>query len=158
MRRLSGLLLGLVVLAAPARAEQPRCPLPIGEYMAQFGAMRERPRLGVESERDSLTGSRHVLSVVAGSPADRAGDKAGDILQKVGGVDPQVWFASKAGWKANWKDGDKAALIVSRNGHDRTREMALGHVPEETLAAMIGIHVLEGHLAHTDEGQAHEER
>ena len=158
MRRLSGLLLALIVCAAPVRAEQPRCPLPLGECMAQFGAMRERTWLGVESVRDSVTGARHVLSVVAGSPADRAGVKAGDILQKVGGVDPQVWFASKAGWKANWKDGDKAALIVSRNGHDRTLEMALGHVPEETLAAMIGIHVLEGHLPYTEEGQAHEER
>jgi len=157
MRRLSGLLLGVVVLAAPVRAEQPRCPLPLGECMAQFGAMRERPWLGVEIAVDSVTGARHVLSVVAASPADRAGVKAGDTLQKVGGVDPQLWFAGKAGWKSGWQDGDKVALVVIRGGHGRPLEMALGHVPEETLAAMIGIHVLEGHLAYTEEGQAHGE-
>ncbi len=82
----------------------------------------------------------------------------GDVTRRLGGVDPQLWFASKAGWKAGWQDGDQAAVVVSRGGHDRPLEMALGHVPEETLAAMIGIHVLEGHLAYTEEGQAHEER
>lgn len=147
----------LVVMVVPAHAEEPRCPLPLGECMAQFGNMRERPWMGVEIVRDSVTGARHVQAVVPGSPADHAGIKAGDTLQKLGGVDPQLWFASKAGWKVGWKDGDKAAVIVSRGGHDRTLEMDLGHIPEETLAAMIGIHVLEGHLAYKDEGQAHEE-
>lgn len=158
MRRWSGLMFALLLVASPVRAEQPRCPLPLGECMAQFGAMRDRPWMGVEVVRDSVTGARHVGAVVPGSPADKAGLKSGDVLQKVGGVDPQLWFASKAGWKADWKDGDKAAVIVSRGGHDRTFQMELGHVPEETLAAMIGIHVLEGHLAYTEAGQAHEER
>lgn len=157
MRRLAGLLCAALLLAAPARAEQPRCPLPLGECMAQFGAMRDRPWLGVEIARDSLTGARTVREVVPGSPADRAGVREGDVLQKLGGVDPQLWFASKAGWKQGWKDGDKAAVIVTRGGHEKTLEMDLGHVPEATLAAMIGIHVLEGHLAYREEGQAHEE-
>ena len=157
MRRLILAVSLLVVTAFPAHAEQPRCPLPLGECMAQFGAMRDRPWMGVEVVRDSVTGARHVGAVVPGSPAHKAGIRSGDVLQKVGGVDPQLWFASKAGWKTDWKDGDKAAVIVSRGGHNRTLEMELGHVPEETLAAMIGIHVLEGHLAYTEEGQAHEE-
>jgi predicted metalloprotease with PDZ domain len=150
-------LLLFVGLAAPARAEQPRCPLPLGECMAQFGHMRERPWLGVEIVRDSLTGERRVQSVVPGGPAAKAGVKPGDILQKLGGVDPQLWFAGKAGWKAGWRDGEPVAITVGRAGREQSLTMPLGHVPEETLAAMIGVHVLEGHLAYSEEGQAHEE-
>jgi S1-C subfamily serine protease len=157
MRRLSWGLLALLVLAAPVRAAQPRCPLPLGECMAQFGTMRDRPWLGVEIETDSLTGARVVHAVVPGSPAAKAGVKPGDTLRKLGGVDPKLWFAGKAGWKSDWKDGQAVAITVERAGHERALEMSLGHIPEATLAEIIGIHVLEGHLAYTDGGQAHED-
>ncbi len=150
-------LLALVCVAPMAHAEQPRCPLPLGECMAQFGHMRERPWLGVEIVRDSLTGERRVNAVVPGSPAAKAGVKPGDVLQKLGGVDPQQWFAGKAGWKAGWKDGEEVAITVGRAGREQSLTMPLGHISEETLAEMIGVHVLEGHLAYSEEGQAHEE-
>lgn len=157
MRRVSWLLFAVALLAPPAHAEEPRCTLELGECMAMFGTMRERPWMGIEIVTDSLTGARVVHRVVPGSPAARAGVKAGDTLIKLGGTDPKSWFAGKAGWKAGWKDGDPVAITVSRAGHDRSLQMPLGHIPEETLAQMIGVHVLEGHLAYTDEGQAHEE-
>lgn len=157
MRRWGWLLFAAMLLAAPVRAEQPRCPLPLGECMAQFGAMRDRPWLGVSIERDSLTGARRVVALVPGSPADKAGVKPGDVIEKLGGVDPQLWFAGKAGWKSDWKDGQQAAITVKREGRTRSLEMGLGHISEETLAEIIGVHVLEAHLAYMDEGQAHEE-
>ncbi len=160
MRRSLAVLFAVVVLAAPARAEQPRCPLSLSECMQQFGAMRERPWLGVEVVTDSLSGARVVRAVVPGGPADRAGVKPGDTLQQVGGVEPQLWFASRAGWKRGWAEGDATTLTVGRAGHEHVLGMRLGHIPEETLARMIGVHVLEGHLAWltpTDEGQAHAE-
>ena len=97
------------------------------------------------------------MRVVPGSPAAKAGVQPGDVLLKLGGVDPSQWFAGKAGWKSDWKDGQAVAVTVGRAGHDRSLDMALEHIPEETLAQIIGIHVLEGHLAYTDTGQAHEE-
>ena len=78
-------------------------------------------------------------------------------MLKLGGVDPSPWFAGKAGWKAGWKDGDKVAITVARAGRDQSLPMALGHISEETLAQIIGIHVLEAHLAYMDESQAHED-
>ena len=86
MRRWSWGLLALLVLAAPVRAAQPRCPLPLGECMAQFGAMRDRPWLGVEVETDSVTGARVVHAVVPGGPAARAGVKPGDTLRKLNAI------------------------------------------------------------------------
>ena len=150
-------LLAAVLLATPVHAAQPRCPLALGECMAQFGAMRERPWLGVEIERDSVTGVRTVHAVVPGSPADKAGVKPGDTLLKLGGVDPASWFAGKAGWKSGWKDGDAVAITVGRAGHDRSLPMPLVHISEETLAQIIGVHILEAHLAYMDGGQAHED-
>jgi S1-C subfamily serine protease len=157
MRRWSWGLLALLVLAAPVRAAQPRCPLPLGECMAQFGAMRDRPWLGVEVETDSVTGARVVHAVVPGGPAARAGVKPGDTLRKLGGVAPQLWFAGKAGWKSDWKDGQAVAITVERAGHERALQMPLAHISEETLAEIIGVHVLEGHLAYTEGSQAHED-
>jgi predicted metalloprotease with PDZ domain len=147
----------MALLSTSAQAAEPRCPLPLGECMAQFGAMRSRPWLGVELERDSLTGVRTIVRVVPGGPAAKAGVLPGDVLLKLGGVDPSQWFAGKAGWKRDWKDGQTAAITVGRAGHNRLLDMPLAHIAEETLAQMIGIHVLEGHLAYADTGQAHEE-
>lgn len=152
-----GCLALLLLVASPVRAVQPRCPLPLGECMAQFGTMRERPWLGVSVDTDSLTGARVVVSVVPGGPADKAGVKPGDTLLKLGGVAPKDWFAGKAGWKKDWKDGDKVAIVVGRAGRDQQLGMAMGHISEETLAQIIGIHVLEAHLAYMDGGEAHED-
>ena len=55
------------------------------------------------------------------------------------------------------KDGDVAAIKVSRGGRTQSVAMAMAHISEETLAQIIGVHVLEAHLAYMDEGQAHEE-
>jgi S1-C subfamily serine protease len=101
---------------------------------------------------------RVVHSVVPGGPADRAGVKPGDTLRKLGGVDPAQWFAGKAGWKHDWKEGDVAAITVGRAGHDRSLPMPLVHISEETLAQIIGVHILEAHLAYMDGGQAHEDQ
>jgi hypothetical protein len=160
MRHWRWCFLALILLAAPrpASAGQPRCPLPLDVCIQRFGAMRERPWLGVEIEVDSLTGVRVVHSVVPGGPADRAGVKPGDTLRKLGGVDPAQWFAGKAGWKHDWKEGDVAAITVGRAGHDRSLPMPLVHISEETLAQIIGVHILEAHLAYMDGGQAHEDQ
>ena len=151
-------LVALILLAAPAHAGQPRCPLKLDECIARFGAMRERPWLGVEVDRDSVSGVRTVHAVVPGGPAERAGVKPGDTLLKLGGADPTQWFAGKAGWKSDWHEGDVAAITVGRAGRDRALSLPLVHISEETLAEIIGVHILEAHLAYMDGGQAHEEQ
>jgi len=158
MRRSWWSLVALVLLAAPVHAAQPRCPLPLGECIARFGEMRKRPWLGVELDTDSLTGARVVHAVVPGGPADRAGVKPGDTLLKLGGADPKQWFAGKAGWKRDWHEGDVAAITVRRDGRDQPLSMPLARISEETLAQIIGIHMIEAHLAYMDGAQAHEDQ
>ena len=54
-------LLAAVLLATPVHAGQPRCPLSLGECMAQFGAMRERQllvRIDVQAVQDAVQAGR----------------------------------------------------------------------------------------------------
>ena len=133
----------LLLAASPAAAEQPRCPLDLTTCLNQFQLLKERPWMGINVDRDSL-GVFRILSVVPGAPAEKAGLQPGDVLQSVGGKPPGDWFAGKAGWKT----GDKGQLLVTRNGRERALSMEYRAIPEETFARMVGIHMVEGHLAY----------
>lgn len=148
--------IGVVAVAAsfPARAVEPQCPLPLDQCVVRYQHLRERPWLGFEVRVDAATGARRIVDVVAGGPADTAGVKSGDLLQTLGGVDPQSWFAGRLG-QDGWREGERVAITVRRSGHDETLTLRLGRIPETQVAAWLGRHVLEAHLAYTDEGQPH---
>jgi predicted metalloprotease with PDZ domain len=148
--------IALVGLAAsfPARAVEPACPLPLEQCVTRYQHLRERPWLGFEVRVDSATGARCIVEVVAEGPADRAGVKSGDLLQTLGGVDPQSWFAGRLG-QDGWREGERVAITVRRGGHDETLTLQLGRIPETQVAAWLGRHVLEAHLAYMEEGQPH---
>ena len=137
--------LALVVLlaAVPAAAELARCPLDLATCLNQFQLMRERPWMGVNLDRDSL-GVYRIINVTAGSPAEQAGMQPGDVLEKIGGKPPGDWFAGKAGWKS----GDHGAILVARNGRDRTLDMPYRTIPDDVFARLVGVHMVEGHLAY----------
>lgn len=146
--------IAVVAVAAsfPAKAVEPQCPLPLDQCVARFQHLRERPWLGCEVRVDPGTGVRRIVEVVPGGPADSAGVKSGDLLQTLGGVDPQSWFAGRLG-QDGWREGESVAITVRRSGHDETLTLRLGRIPETQVAAWLGRHVLEAHLAYTDEGQ-----
>jgi len=142
MRRFGWLALVLLLVAAPAAAKEPRCPLDLTTCLNQFNLMRTRPWLGVKVDVDSA-GNRIIREVVPGSPAEAAGFQPGDILRRIDGMDPPKWFAGKAGWK----DGDVGKVAVVRDGHDASLKLTYSHIPEDVLARVIGTHMIEGHLA-----------
>lgn len=150
MRRIPWLLpLLLLTLSAPsARAAEPKCPLDLATCLQQFDNLRHRPWLGVEVDADS-TGQRIIKSVVPGGPAARAGMKPGDRLERIDGTDPGEWFAGKAGWK----DVPTTEVKVDRRGRTVTLAMKNQHIPEDLLARIIGVHMLEGHLAYAHEDE-----
>lgn len=158
MRRFVPLLALLLTawIATTARAEQPKCPLPLDQCLLRFELMKTRPWLGVEVDRDSATGVTTIATILPGGAADRAGLKPGDVLDRIDGIPPQDWFAGKAGWKPS---GDTPVAIV-RAGRPQQRAVPVVHMPEDVLARVVGTHMLEGHLAWMephghDEGEPH---
>lgn len=136
----------LLIAPIAARAAEPKCPLELAACLGQYDIMRERPWLGVEVYGDSLE-RFIIIKVVPGSPAQRAGIRPGDVLQTIGGKPPKEWFAGKAGWI----DGETGEIAVWRGGRTKSLRLPYEAIPEELLARMVGVHMLEGHLAYMHE-------
>lgn len=154
MRRLIaflGLAVVLFLAPAPARAKEPKCPLPLADCMLQYAELRDRGWLGIEIDRDTTTQVATIVRVVPGGPAEQAGLRAGDVIQKTTGYD-QTWIAGKAGWK----DAKPVQVAVLRAGKPAAFAVHCGVIPEDYLAQMIGVHVLEGHLAYMEKPGEHD--
>lgn len=151
MRRLFGLalLLSLLLPVATARAEQPRCPLPIDQCLARFDKMASRPWFGIGVDRDSATGTTTVAELAPDGPAARAGIRVGDIIKTIEGQPADVWFATRAGWKTA-KD---TPLAVVRAGQTLQVRVPVAHIPDDVLARAVGEHMLEAHLAYLPGGE-----
>ncbi len=143
MRLGSCLLFGMLLLASPASAKEPQCPLELTTCLLQFQHMRDRPWLGVHVDHDS-TGRMLVVDVGPGTPAEKAGLRAGDVLQSIESRSPSDWFAGRAGWK----DGDTGVIRVTRGGRPQDLTLRFQVIPEDVLAKAIGTHMIEGHLAY----------
>lgn len=119
-----------------------KCPLDIQSCLRAFGHMRERPWLGVEVDTDSL-GHHTVVKVIDGSPAQKAGIRPGDVLEKMNGKPIDEWWAGRSGWTF----GTMASCTVQRGEHDQDLSLHMEPIPEDMLDRMIGAHMLQEHLA-----------
>lgn len=148
LRRIAVLALGtLAMFVGPAIAAEPKCPLDLTTCLNMYNTMHERPWLGINVDQDS-TGARIIQSVVPGGPADKAGIKAGDVLEKVNGKDPATWFAGKGGWKDGNPDAPGMTAQVRRGDRNVRLSVERRAIPEDVFARAIGTHMIEGHLAH----------
>jgi membrane-associated protease RseP (regulator of RpoE activity) len=137
-------ILALALLApAGARAAEPKCELDATTCLEHFERMRRRPWLGVKFDTDS-TGRMVVHEVVPGSPAQRAGVRAGDVLRAIEGQPPSQWFAGKAGWGPQERGG----ITVLRGHREKTLMVVYEAIPEELFARIVGLHMIEAHLAY----------
>jgi putative serine protease PepD len=77
---------------------------------------------------DATNGGAEVSSVVSGSPADKAGVKAGDVITKLG--DKTVTSADDLTAAVNaHRPGESVPLTVTRNGSAQTLNVTLGNRP-----------------------------
>jgi len=143
-------LLGLALLApVVARAAEPKCPLDPEQCLQEFEKMRHRPWLGVRMDTDS-TGRMTVESVVPGSPAARAGVRKGDVLRGINGKPPADWFASKAGWGP----AQAGRITVGRGRGETNLRLPYEAMPEEMFARIVGLHMVNAHLAYMPSDEA----
>jgi len=131
----------------PAYGAQDKCPLDVATCLGMYQKMKERPWLGVGIEADSL-GQTIIRKVEHGSPAERAGLRPGDVLRTIEKQPPATWFAGKGGWI----DGDSGDIAVLRGNKEKHLKLRYEAIPEDVLARVIGVHMLEGHLAYSNEG------
>ena len=134
----------IAVVAAPALAgEAKKCEGTTQECLDYMAAnMKHRGWVGVEME-EAGHGYHKVTRVIDGSPAKKAGVKAGDVLVAVEGHD--VAEADKSTWQAleaKMKPGNRIAYTVERNGSKKQIDVTLAEMPDEVLAQWVGKHML----------------
>ena len=146
LRKLSIIAFAVAVLATPivAGEEGYRCEQSAQDclnYMAKH--LKERGWAGVEMDH-AEDGTLSVKEVYAGTPADQAGVKVGDVLVAIDGV--QLAEENKAELQkveAQMKPGNTVNFTIARKGKERDLSITLEPMPEDMLAKYIGKHMLE---------------
>lgn len=122
-----------------------KCSMPAQECAAHMKEMhRSRGWMGVELEQNE-DGILKVTVVVPGSPAEKAGLKAGDILVAVSGVTLSKDTTEKVMRGEGWKIDSTVSLGVKRGPDVTTVKVTLEKIPESLLAGMIEKHTKEAH-------------
>ena len=112
-----------------------------GEKCAKDAAHKEKAAkmsahgwLGIKTDKDA-DGAWRVSSVAAGSPAAKAGFRAGDVLVAYNGIalnEANMDAVKKA--KADCAVGKTVAYTIRRDGAEKTLSATLAPVPESVLA------------------------
>ena len=92
------------------------------------GGKVQHAYLGIQVSDASANGGAKVGSVVSGSPADKAGLKAGDVITAVAGT--KIAIADDLTAAVNtYKPGDKATLKITRGGSTKSITVTFGTRP-----------------------------
>lgn len=150
MKRLL-LLAAIAALAvvSPARAgdEEP-CTMSTDACVATMvDKIRHKGWVGIIL--DVVDGRKRIEKVIPGSPGEKAGLKAGDVLLEVDGL--AYTEANRAALDRAYKamtPGKRITYTLERGGERLEVPIILGRVPEEMLAQWVGEHVVKHH-AHT---------
>ena len=101
---------------------------------------------GMDKEKND-DGTMNVLSVLPGSPAEKAGIKPGDVLVSINGVSFSTENEAKvkAMHESGFKIGDTMAFGIKRGADTSTVNVTLARIPEAVLAGLIEKHTKEAH-------------
>jgi C-terminal processing protease CtpA/Prc len=104
--------------------------------------LQESAWVGIEMDH-SEDGQLVLKRVVEGSPAERAGLKAGDVLLAWNGIEfneaneKEIWKGHRAK-----KPGDLVTYRVSRAGGELDLDVELAKAPAEVIAQWVGQHMM----------------
>jgi predicted metalloprotease with PDZ domain len=107
-------------------------------HSAKIAEMKSHGYLGIETKKDEASGTYTIAKVAAGSPAEQAGFRTGDVLVALNGVAVRAdnkEALKKA--KANLAVGKQVTYTVARNGQNQELTATLAPVPEAVLAKWI---------------------
>ncbi|MEM7051884.1 MAG: PDZ domain-containing protein [Acidobacteriota bacterium] len=137
----------LVALAGTAFAgEHYKCDKGAEECLnAMVTKIKAKGWLGIETEK-TAEGRYAVKAVTAGSPAEKAGFQAGDVLVALNGVELSKENKKKlAKVKKSLGPNVKAEYTVKRSGGKKNLTAWLAEVPDTVLAQWIGEHMVDQH-------------
>jgi S1-C subfamily serine protease len=89
--------------------------------------------LGIDTEKEEATGAWRVTQVAAGSPAEQAGFRKGDVLVAFNGIPVKDKDRIKAA-KASIGVGSQITYTVARAGSEQRLTAKLAPVPDQVLA------------------------
>jgi len=147
MKKISWLiaLAALVAISAPAFAGGEKCSATdASACLSHWSSMKGGPWLGAKYDK-AADGTISVKEVVAGSPAEKAGMKSGDILVALNGVS----FADKDAIKqakSSIKAGSKVTYTVKRGNAEKKLAVTMEPMPDAVFAQMVGDHVVANHM------------
>ena len=124
-----------------------KCTKSTGECATAIKAKYEtKGWSGLDKDKNE-DGSMTIRAVAPGSPAEKAGIKAGDVLVSVNGVTLSEENEAKltAMHESGFKIGDTVAFGIKRGVDISTVNVTLEKIPQAALADMIAKHTKEAH-------------
>jgi C-terminal processing protease CtpA/Prc len=103
---------------------------------------------GLKIDKDAKGNYTQVTGVEPGSPAEKAGIQAGDVLVAINGATVADYESYKKA-KGALKPGSTATYTIQRGSESKDFAVALVEMPEKIMAQNIGMHMLEAHAQAT---------
>ncbi len=129
--------------AAYAAKDHAKCTMSKEECLAHMAEAKNRGWLGIKYD-ESEEGRMVIESVFKGSPAEKAGFAAGDVLYSLNGIQMTEANSELVGktWKG-LKPGSVVNYTVERDGFKKDLTATLGKMPEDVYQAMVADHMKE---------------
>jgi len=149
------LTLALAALPLSAGDEKSRCPGDIQECAeAMAKKFENRGWVGINLDYGKDGGQTVLTGIFDDSPAQAAGLEEGDVLLELNGI-PYTHDNEKKLYAEyeNSKPGDTVTFKIDRDGDVEKIDVTLAKIPDQIVAQWIGYHIMEAHLASTDEDE-----
>lgn len=138
------------MLTAQSKEKEPyRCPEEATKCVEQMTKhFRERGWVGINMDWTEEDDAVRITKVIPGSPAERAGLQAGDILRSLNDIEYNMdnELKLKETYEAA-RPGRIAKFTVERDGQVIRIDVTMEPIPEAVIAQWIGNHLMEAHAA-----------
>ena len=138
----------VISVVGSSGAREARCTKDSKDCAASMREMfQTRGWSGIEEESHNDDWTRTIRSIIPGSPADRVGLKAGDVIVSVNGMtlsevnEPRVRTLYAKGFKI----GERLSIGIMRGDEISTIKVPLERIPDAVLTARIERHGKEQH-------------